>query len=215
MATELSKRKSIIAHCLQMNASGLNQGTSGNISVRHRDGMLITPTSLPYDQMRPKDIVFVDAQGTASGDRAPSSEWRFHRDILMARPEVNAVVHTHSRYATILAILGKEIPAVHYMIAAAGGHTIRLAPYALYGTQELSDHVIKALKNRMACLMDHHGMLAIGATLEKAMWLATEVETLAAQYHGCLALGATPPILTKKQIHEVMEKMSSGYGTTS
>lgn len=213
MATELAKRKSIIAHCLEMNATGLNQGTSGNISVRHKDGMLITPTSMPYDQMRPKDIVYINEEGESVGDHAPSSEWRFHRDILLARPDVDAVVHTHSRYATILAILGKEIPAVHYMIAAAGGHTIRVAPYALYGTQELSDHVVKALKNRKACLMDHHGMIAVGATLEKAMWLATEVETLAAQYHGCLTLGTKPPILSKKQIHEVMEKMSSGYGT--
>ena len=140
-----------------------------------------------------KDIVFVGADGIAVGDNAPSSEWRFHRDILLARPEMNAVVHTHSRYATILSILGKEIPAVHYMIAAAGGHTIRVAPYALYGTQELSDHVVKALQNRKACLMDHHGMIAVGATLEKAMWLATEVETLAAQHHGCLTLGTEAP----------------------
>lgn len=211
--SELTKRKSIIAYCLGMNASGLNQGTSGNISVRHKDGILITPTSMPYDQMRPKDIVFVGADGVAEGDLKPSSEWRFHLDILSARPDANAVVHTHSTYATTLAIMGKEIPPLHYMVAVAGGHNIRVAPYALYGTQALSDHVVAALQDREACLMDHHGMLAIGETLEKAMWLAVEVETLARQYHGCLQLGSEPPLLSLDQIREVQEKMSvSGYG---
>ena len=211
--SELSKRKAIIAHCLEMNASGLNQGMSGNISVRHKDGMLITPTSMPYDQMRPKDIVFVGADGAPVGDLRPSSEWRFHLDILAARPDANAVVHTHSMYATILAILGKEIPPLHYMVAVAGGHNVRVAPYALYGTQDLSDHVLTALQDRKACLLDHHGMLAIGATLEKAMWLAVEVETLAKQYHGCLQLGAEPPLLSLDQIQEVQAKMGAGgYG---
>lgn len=211
--TELAKRKSIIAHCLHMNASGLNQGTSGNISVRHKDGLLITPTSMSYEQMRPKDIVFLPMDGPPIGENAPSSEWRFHRDILETRSDVNAVVHTHSRYATILAIMGLKIPAIHYMIAAAGGHTVRVAPYALYGTQALSDNVIAALQGRTACLIDHHGMIALGDNLERAMWLATEVEELAAQYYGCLALSRKPPLLSKAQIQDVMQKMGSGYGT--
>lgn len=211
--SEVAKRKSIIAHCLEMNAAGLNQGTSGNISIRHKDGMLITPTSMPYDQMDPKDIVHVGADGEVKGKGKPSSEWRFHLDILAARPDANAVVHTHSMYSTILAILGKEIPPLHYMIAVAGGHNIRVAPYALYGTQELSDYVVEALQSRKACLMDHHGMIAIGETLEKAMWLAVEVETLARQYHGCLALGAEPPLLSRDQIRDVLVKIgASGYG---
>ncbi len=211
--SEAAKRKSIIAHCVEMNASGLNQGTSGNISIRHKDGMLITPTSMRYDQMTPKDIVFVGADGTPDGPHKPSSEWRFHKDILDARPDANAVVHTHSIYATILAILGKEVPPLHYMVAVGGGHNIRVAPYALYGTQELSDYVVKALLGRKACLMDHHGMIAIGETLEKAMWLAAEVETLARQYHGCLVLGGEPPLLSHDQIRDVIVKISGGgYG---
>lgn len=211
--TELAKRKSIIAHCLEMNASGLNQGTSGNISIRHKDGLLITPTSMPYDQMKPRDIVYLDAKGTPQGAGRPSSEWRFHHDILAARSEVNAVVHTHATYCTTLAIMGLKIPPLHYMIAVAGGDDIRLAPYAIYGSQELSDHVVKALKDRKACLMDHHGMIAIGASLPQAMWLAVEVETLARQYHGCLALGRKPPLLTKKQVQAVIDKIG-GYGRT-
>ena len=211
--SKLAKKKSIIAHCIEMNASGLNQGTSGNISIRHKDGMLITPTSLPYDQMTPKDIIYVAADGTPKGPHRPSSEWRFHRDILVARDDVNAIVHTHAMYSTILAILGKEIPPLHYMIAAAGGHNIRVAPYALYGTQDLSNHVVAALRGRNACLMDHHGMIAVGNTLESAMWLAVEVETLARQYHGCLALGQEPPLLTREQIQAVKKKIANGaYG---
>ena len=211
--SELAKRRSIIAHCLEMIATGLNQGTSGNISIRHKDGMLITPTSMPYDQMTPKDIVMVGADGQVKGGGKPSSEWRFHLDILTARQDANAVVHTHSIYSTILAILGKEIPPLHYMVAVAGGHNIRLAPYALYGTPELSDHVVEALQDRKACLMDHHGLIAVGETLEKAMWLAIEVETLAKQYHGCLVLGAEPPLLTRDQIRDVLVKIAtSGYG---
>ncbi|MEM6662030.1 MAG: class II aldolase/adducin family protein [Pseudomonadota bacterium] len=210
--SELQKRKSIIDHCLQMNANGLNQGTSGNISLRHATGMLITPTSLPYDRMQPEDIVFVGMDGQATGSRKPSSEWRFHRDILAARPDVGAVVHTHATYATILAIMGKSIPPLHYMIAAAGGPDIRVAPYAIYGSQELSDHVVAALQDRRACLMDHHGMLATGPTLERAMWLAVEVETLARQYHGCLALGSEPPLLSPEQIEAVRQKFEGGYG---
>ncbi|MEM1160765.1 MAG: class II aldolase/adducin family protein [Pseudomonadota bacterium] len=210
--SELQKRKSIIDHCLQMNANGLNQGTSGNISLRHATGMLITPTSLPYDRMQPEDIVFVGMDGEAAGSRKPSSEWRFHRDILAVRPDLGAVVHTHAIYATILAIMGKSIPPLHYMIAAAGGPDIRVAPYAIYGSQELSDHMVAALKDRRACLMDHHGMLATGPTLERAMWLAVEVETLARQYHGCLALGSEPPLLSPEQIEAVRQKFEGGYG---
>ena len=197
-----------------MNDTGLNQGTSGNISVRHKDGMLITPTSMPYASMKPADIVFVDANGQAHGQQKPSSEWRFHRDILQARPDVDAVVHTHAIYCSTLGILGKEIPPLHYMVAVAGGHNIRCAPYAIYGSQELSDHVIEALVDRKACLMDHHGMIAIGTTLEQAMWLAVEVETLARQYHGCLQLGNEPPLLSKEQIQAVIDKIG-GYGQTS
>jgi L-fuculose-phosphate aldolase len=207
---ESEKRQSIIDACRRMNALGINQGTSGNISLRHDDGMLITPTSVPYDLMTADQIVFMGMDGSFANHQRPSSEWRFHLDILRARTEVEAVVHAHPTYCTILAIMGLEIPAVHYMIAAAGGDTIRCAPYATYGTPELSEHAVKALDGRMACLLDHHGMIAVGPSLSKALWLAVEVETLARQYHGCLQIGQ-PPLLSSDEIERVRRKMA-GHG---
>src|SRR5277367_2872247 len=199
LAKDQAKRQSIIDACRDMNRLGINQGTSGNISLRHENGMLITPTSTPYETMQPEQIVFMNLDGSLETNQRPSSEWRFHRDILKARPEVNAVVHAHPPYATMLAIMGMEIPPVHYMIACAGGDTIRCAPYATYGTQELSEHAVKALENRSACLLAHYGMIAVGPSLTKAMWLAVEVETLARQYHGCLQIG-TPSLLPRAEI---------------
>jgi L-fuculose-phosphate aldolase len=152
----------------------------------------------------------MDAVGKSAPHQSPSSEWRFHLDILKARPEVNAVVHAHPPYATTLAIMGREIPPVHYMIAVAGGDSIRCAPYATFGTKELSHHAVSALEDRLACLLAHHGMIAIGPSLSKAMWLAVEVETLARQYHGCLQIG-TPPLLSKAEIENVRGRMA-GYG---
>ena len=204
------KRQSIIDACRSMNALGINQGTSGNISLRHGEGLLITPTSTPYEAMRPEQIVFMGMDGAHNATQRPSSEWRFHLDILKARPEVNAVVHAHPPYSTILAIMGLEIPPIHYMIACAGGDSIRCAPYATFGTQELSEHAVRALEDRLACLLEHHGMIAIGPSLSKAMWLAVEVETLARQYHGCLQIG-TPPLLSKQEIENVRTRMA-GYG---
>jgi len=208
--SDRAKRQSIIDACLRMNQLGINQGTSGNISLRHDDGMLITPTGTPYETMQPEQIVFMRLDGSVETNQRPSSEWRFHRDILKARPEVNAVVHAHPPYATILAIMGMAIPAVHYMIACAGGDTIRCAPYATFGTEELSQHAVAALEDRSACLLAHHGMIAVGSSLDKAMWLAVEVETLARQYHGCLQIG-TPPLLPRAEIENVKSRMA-GYG---
>jgi L-fuculose-phosphate aldolase len=207
---ETEKRQAIVDACRRMNALGINQGTSGNISLRHGKGMLITPTSVPYDLMTPDQMVFMAMDGSLAEGQRPSSEWRFHLDILRARPEVHAVVHAHPAYCTILAIMGLEIPAVHYMIAAAGGDTIRCAPYATFGTPELSEYAVKALDGRVACLLDHHGMIAIGPSLERALWLAVEVETLARQYHGCLQIGK-PPLLSSEEIERVRHKMA-GYG---
>ena len=208
--SEREKRQSIIDACRSMNALGINQGTSGNISVRHDGGLLITPTSVPYETMQPEQIVFMNLDGSFDPAQRPSSEWRFHLDILKARPEVNAVVHAHPPYSTILAIMGLEIPPIHYMIAVAGGDTIRCAPYATFGTQELSEHAVKALEDRLACLLEHHGMIAVGPSLPKAMWLAVEVETLARQYHGCLQIG-TPRLLPKAEIKNVLGRIA-GYG---
>ena len=212
-AKEQARRQSIIDACREMNRLGINQGTSGNISLRHGDGMLITPTSVPYGIMQVEQIVFMKLDSDPDAGQRPSSEWRFHRDILKARAEVNAVVHAHPPYATILAIMGLQIPPVHYMIACAGGDTIPCAPYATFGTEELSRYAVAALRDRSACLLAHHGMIAVGASLAKAMWLAVEVETLARQYHGALQIG-TPPLLSKTEIEKVRARMA-GYGIGS
>ena len=208
--SELKLREGIVAACLEMNRSGLNQGTSGNISLRWRDGLLITPTSLPYDQMTPDDIVFLGMDGRTEGQNQPSSEWRFHRDIMKAKPDVEAIVHAHPIYSTIIAIMGLEIPPLHYMVAIAGGSTIPCAPYATFGTEELSEHAVAALQDRTACLLEHHGLIATGPTLDKAMWLAVEVETLARQFHGCLQIGG-PRLLPVEEIENVRQRMKT-YG---
>lgn len=212
---ETALRQAIADACRWMNSSGLNQGTSGNISVRHGEVMLVTPSGVPYDQLGPEDIVAMPLAGeygayTASGANVPSTEWRFHLDILRSRPDVGAIVHTHSTYATTLAICRKEIPACHYMIAAAGGPTIRCAGYATYGTKELSDEALQALEDRTCCLLANHGMIATGANLEKAKWLAMELETIAKQYYLSLSIGG-PVLLSEAEIAHVKEKFKS-YG---
>ncbi len=203
----------IIANCLKMNSSGLNQGTSGNLSIRYKDGLLITPSGVPYEQLIPTDIVYMYMDGSYKHKLPPSSEWRFHRDIMLAKPEVDAVVHAHPTYCTALAIQRLDIPAIHYMIAASGGNTIRCAPYKTYGTQALSEAAIKALEDRSACLLANHGMIATGANMSKAMWLAIEVETLARQYFNARLLGK-PKLLSAKEIAHVVEKFKN-YGMKS
>ncbi|HSE76054.1 MAG TPA: class II aldolase/adducin family protein [Dongiaceae bacterium] len=203
-------RRAIVAACRDMNSRGLNQGTSGNISVRVKDGFLLTPSGMAYDEMKPADVVLMHADAGHGGRRKPSSEWRFHHALMKVRPEIGAVVHTHSMFATTLSCLGLEIPAVHYMIAAAGGENIRCAPYATYGTQEIADLAVKALAGRKACLLANHGMIAIGPNLKKAIWLAVEVETLAAQYWRALQVGK-PNILPKAEIQRVADKFRT-YG---
>jgi L-fuculose-phosphate aldolase len=205
-----SQATAIIEACKSMNRSGINQGTSGNISVRHGAGIQITPTSLSYDLMQPEDIVWLGFDGTVKGTRQPSSEWRFHLDIMRAKPDVGAIVHAHPTACTTLSIMGKAIPPLHYMIAICGGHDIRCAPYATFGTEELSKHALAALDGRSACLLGHHGMIATGSSLEQAMWRAIEVETLARQYLGCLPMGE-PPLLSEEEIQNVINKMA-GYG---
>ena len=205
-------RQAIVLACREMADSGINQGTSGNISARVEGGILLTPSGLPYDQMGPDDIVFMDwdTAWTAPEGCVPSTEWRFHLDILRAKPEMNAVVHAHPTYCTILAILHRPIPAIHYMIAAAGGNDIPCAPYAQYGTPELSRLALDALADRRACLLAHHGLIATGVSLRKAMWLAVEVEALARQYHGCLQIG-TPPLLPDEEIDSILKRWGQ-YG---
>lgn len=199
-------RQSIIETCLEMNRSGLNQGTSGNLSHRVEGGMLITPTSLPYDRMKPEDIVEMSFDGGFVGRHRPSSEWRFHRDILKNRTDVNIVLHTHSVYSTTLAVHEKGIPSFHYMVAVAGGTDIRCSPYACFGTQELSDVALEALEGRTACLLGHHGLIVLADTFEKALWRAHEVETLAKMYVHALAIGE-PPRLSDAEMAQVIEQI--------
>lgn len=209
---ELETRQSIIDHCRNMNASGLNQGTSGNISVRFGDRMLITPSGIPYDSITPEMIASLplNGDGEYEGPKKPSTEWPFHLDIQKSRPDVGAVVHTHSTFATILSITRRPIPACHYMIAAFGGPEIRVADYARYGTKELSNNILKAMEERSACLMANHGMIATGSSLAKAMWAAVELETIAKQYYHSLLIG-DPIILPDEEIAAVVESFAS-YG---
>lgn len=189
---------------------GLSQGTAGNVSVRCRDGFLMTPSGIPADDLRPEDIVPMTMAGGHDHALAPSSEWRFHRDILRQRPEIGAVVHAHPTYCTAFSMCGQEIPAVHYMIAAAGGPTIRCAPYAPYGTEELSVAAVAALDDRLGCLLANHGMIAIGSNLTKALWLAVEMEALCRQYAVALQVG-TPVILSDAEIARTVRRFES-YG---
>jgi L-fuculose-phosphate aldolase len=211
---EAELRQQIVDTALEMERLGINQGTSGNVSARWRDGLLITPSGVPCTALTRERIVWMpldvrDDDPLFEAQR-PSSEWRFHRDILRARPEVGAVVHTHSNAATALAIHGCGIPAHHYMVAAAGGNSIRCASYATFGSQALSDHALEALRDRLACLLAHHGVIALGRDLARALWLANEVEVLAKQYLLACQLGE-PPLLSDEQMEEVVEKFK-GYG---
>jgi L-fuculose-phosphate aldolase len=210
---EIALRNEIVHAARSMDALGINQGTSGNISARLGGNMLITPSATPYDQMRPEDIAAMPLDGERgawTGPLKPSTEWRFHFDILRGRPDAGAVVHTHATYCTTLAILRRPIPAVHYMIAAFGGADVRCAPYATYGTAELAGHTLAALEGRNACLLANHGMVVVGATLAKAMWLAVELEALARQYCLSLQIGQ-PHVLSDAEIADVATSFSS-YG---
>lgn len=214
--TEGELRQAVVDTVRRMNALGINQGTSGNVSARFKNGMLITPSGMPYEQMTGSDVVWMrlrDAKVEAKAGLKPSSEWRFHRDILASRSDLDAVVHTHGKAVTTLACLHQDIPAFHYMVAVAGGDSIRCAPYALFGTQELSDLALKAMEGRKACLLGNHGMIAGDVSLEKALGVAVEVETLADMYWRALQV-TRPAILSKAQMAEVLEKFKT-YGSAA
>lgn len=201
-----------LLHATQQLAQlGLNKGTSGNVSVRYGDGFLITPSGIDVAEMHANSMVQMSMEGNPQSAGKPSSEWRFHRDIYQSKPKVGAVVHTHSTFATTLACLQKSVPAFHYMIAIAGGDTIPCAPYALFGTQKLSDVAINALKNRKACLLANHGMIATGKDLKQALAIAQEVENLCEQYWRCLQTGQ-PYILTQQEMQEVFNQFKD-YGS--
>lgn len=210
----LKLRRAVIDTARRMNALGVNQGSSGNVGARIPGGLLVTPSGVAYEALRPADIVEMDFAGNwrcAAAGRRPSSEWRFHCDILRARPEFGAVVHTHAVHATALACQRRGIPAFHYMVAVAGGDSIRCAAYATFGSAALSRNALKALDGRSACLLAHHGLIACGADLAGALALAVEVETLAAQYCGVLQLGR-PKLLSAAEMTRVRAKMRAGAG---
>jgi L-fuculose-phosphate aldolase len=204
------QRKAVIKTCLAMNEMGINQGTSGNVSVRTEEGFLITASGVPYRKMKPEHVVEMDLEGGYRGSYLPSTEWRMHLDIFRARPEAQAVVHVHSTYATALACLRKEVPAFHYMIGIAGGTTLRVSDYAEFGTQALSDTMLKAMQGRSACLLANHGQIAFGDSLEKALWRAGEVEAICHQFWAASLL-AKPVVLGETEMASVLKRFGS-YG---
>jgi L-fuculose-phosphate aldolase len=200
----------LIATARAMQPAGLNRSTAGNVSVRSGDGFYITPTGMPYDTLCATDIPLMVLDGTHAGPRKPSSEWRFHRDLYAARPEVGAVLHAHSPFAVSLACLRRDIPPFHYMIARFGGDTIRCADYAIFGSQELSTAALRAMAGRRACLLANHGLLVAGRDLAEALALAIELEELCEQYWRACQLGQ-PILLTPDEMRAVREKFA-GYG---
>ena len=211
-----NEREQLLKIAQKLIETGLNKGTAGNCSVRTGDGFLVTPSGMSVEDMTAASIVFMNFDGSFEANKElkgliPSSEWRFHRDILASRADVNAVVHTHSTFATTLACLHKDIPPFHYMIAVVGGDTIRCAPYALFGSQALSDNALNALQERKACLLANHGMIALGRDLDDALAVTVEVENLCEQYWRILQLNPNPPLLSEAEMREVFQQFK-GYG---
>jgi L-fuculose-phosphate aldolase len=203
-------RKAVIKTCLAMNEAGINQGTSGNVSVRTDEGFLITASGIPYKKMKPEHVVEMDLEGGYRGEFYPSTEWRMHLDIFKARPEAQAIVHVHSTYATAMACLRRDIPSFHYMIGVAGGPSLRVSNYAEFGTQELSDTMLKAMEGRSGCLLANHGQICFGPSLEKALWLAEEIEALCHQYWAASLFGK-PVFLGESEMASVLKRFGS-YG---
>jgi L-fuculose-phosphate aldolase len=207
---EAALRKALVDASLELVRRGLNEGTAGNISARHGDRMLITPSGIPPETTTTRMIAAMplDGGGTATGPQKPSSEWRLHRDILVHRPDVGAVVHTHSTYCTVLACQHRAIPALHYMIAAFGAHEIRCTPYVPFGTQELSDLLIAHLGDGHGVLLGNHGMVTTGADLAQAMWRAVELEALARMHYLATAGGGQPALLSPDEIARPIERFA-------
>lgn len=202
-----SLRAQALAAVQRLDALGLNRGSTGNLSVRRRDGCLITPTGMGADDMKAQDFVWVGEDGsTMEGDWQPSSEWQLHTAIYKARADVHAVVHTHSVHATALACLERPLPAFHYMVAVAGGDDVPCAPYHLFGTQELSEAVVARLHARHACLMAHHGLVTAGRSIAHAVKLAVEIELLCETWLKMLAVQPEPQLLSAAQMAAVLER---------
>jgi L-fuculose-phosphate aldolase len=210
MTATTSGRAASVATIRWLAERGLYSGTSGNISVRSNAGFLITPTGIACDEVRPTQIVAMDSRGTPVGRLLPSSEWRIHRDIYRRRPDVQAVVHTHSTFATALSCLRRDVPAFHYMVAKSGGPAIPCARYATYGTAALSDNALAALADGRACLLANHGLIAVGGSLAAARLLAEEMEAICQQYWAVRAIGR-PVVLPPGEMRTVIAKFA-GYG---
>ena len=209
-ARELEVRADMIRVCLRMVELGINQGTAGNISVRRGERFLVTPSAIPYEEMRPEQIAEMDYDGHYAGPSPPTSEWRFHREIMRRRPDAGAVIHTHSVYSTAVACLRRDLPAIHYYIVAAGGPTVRCAPYATFGTQELAENAVEALVGRNACLLANHGMIVLGANLAEALKRTFDLELVARQYIYASQIGE-PFVIPDDEVERVRVKML-GYG---
>lgn len=209
----MQMRTEAVATVQRMDALGMNRGSTGNLSVRAGAGMLITPTGMGADDLRPQDLVWCGWDGSLRGDWKPSSEWHFHQAVYLARPDLNAVLHTHSTHAAALACLRRELPAFHYMVAIAGSDHVPCVPYHLFGTEALSQAVAGALAGVDACLLGNHGLVAGGGTLPKAMKVLQEIESLCEVYLKALAVGE-PAVLSREQMAEVIAKFA-GYGKTA
>ncbi len=201
------QRRDLLDTARSVNRRGLSQGTTGNLSVRLADGFLITPSALPYETCRAGDMVLMGMDGEVRGQRKPSTEWRLHRDVYANRPEAGAILHAHPPWCTTLACLEREIPAFHYMVAMAGGDNIRCAPYAIFGSQALSDSVLTALRERTACLLAHHGMVCFAATLDRVLALGLEIEALAGVYVRTLQIGE-PKLLGPDEMRKVLDRFA-------
>jgi len=203
-------RDAAVAAVRKLDALGMNRGSTGNVSLRLRDGMLITPTGMGADDLRAQDMVWLGWNGALEGTWQPSSEWHFHQAIYLARPDLQAIVHTHSVHAAALACLRRGLPAFHYMVAVAGGHDVPCVPYHLFGTEALSQAVAAAMQHRDACLMANHGLVAAGSSIARAMKVAQEIESLCEVYLKALAVG-DPAVLTREQMDDVIDKFKH-YG---
>jgi L-fuculose-phosphate aldolase len=209
-AADAGLREQAVAALRRLDTLGMNRGSTGNLSLRSGDGMLITPTGMGADALRPQDLVWLGHDGTLRGDWQPSSEWHFHRAVYAARPDLQAIVHAHPVHATALACLRRDLPAFHYMVAVAGGDSVPCVPYHLFGTEALSAAVAQAMQSRDACLLANHGLVAAGPTLARAMKVAQEIESLCETYLKALAVGE-PVLLSAEQMAEVIERFRS-YG---
>ena len=213
MSGDAELRQAVVDAVQRLDALGMNRGSTGNVSARWRQGMLITPTGMGADGLRPQDLVWVGWDGSVQGDWRPSSEWHFHQAAYLARPDLHAVVHTHSTHAAALACLRRPLPAFHYMVAVAGGDTVPLVPYFTFGTEALSQAVAAALADRQACLLANHGLVAAGPTLAQAMKVVQEIESLCEVYLKALAVGE-PVVLGADEMAVVIDKFRS-YGRTA